>query len=497
MIENKIAEAALLGYMGAFSLSNLDDLAMDARYVLGGIKDKVTRKKNIITMQELEADDYQNIAIIVPAWKEANVLPSMIDDNVKKIDYPQDRYQIIIGTYQNDPETNRSIDMLIEKRDGRLRKVVNPRDGPTSKADNLNSLLRGVKAIEEENGEHFDIILAHDAEDDIHPQSLKLFNKNIASGYDALQLPVFPKRAKVTLNPKTFLRDYWVNRLYCDDFSEGHTKELPTKQRIKGYVPSAGAGVAFSREILEKYMDQNGGEVFKSDSLTEDYVFSIMLQQDGFKFGFMNPKLVTDNGKGKKHKEYIATLEHFPNKFGDAVRQRTRWATGITHQANKYIGHKGKAAQLYTLLRDRKAKFTNPLSMSANLLAGAFIADYALKATGNPPLFVDTVFPTGSPQWYMMMFNLGMLAERYALKMNAIGKVYGPKETISSFITYLPRTVYGNILNGISTFNSWGKYAKHKITGKPLKWSKTSHIYEPTNGNGNNNNNNGGRGVKP
>lgn len=492
MIENKLLEGALLAYMGAFSASNLDDLGMDIRYVLGGIKDKVKKKKNIITMDELEAENYQNIAIIVPAWQEARVIKHMLEDNFAKIDYPSDKYSFVVGTYPNDLSTNRSIDGLIEQYGGRLHKVVNPLDGPTSKADNLNSMLRRTRAMEEGNGKQFGIIIVHDAEDDIHPQSLKLFNKFVPGQYDALQLPVFAKRVPVNFNPKTW-RDYLVNRLYCDDFAEGHTRELPTKQRIKGYVPSAGAGMGFSRGVLERYMKQNGGEVFKSDSLTEDYVLSIMIQQDGLKFGFMNPKLVIDNGNGKKHKEFIATLEYFPDKFGAAVRQRTRWATGITLQAPKYVGFKGKLAQKYTLLRDKKALITNPLSMSANLLAGAFIADYALKATGGTPLFVDTVFPIGSPQWYMMYFNLAMMVNRYYRKMRAINKVYGPKETIGSFITYLPRTVYGNILNGVSTFNSWGKYLKHKITRKPLKWSKTSHVYEPTNGN----NDNGGRGAKP
>ena len=66
----------------------------------------------------------------------------------------------------------------------------------------------------------FDIVMTHDAEDLIHPESLRLINY-FARTYDMVQMPV--------LALPTPARE-WSHGLYCDDFAEFQSKDIPVRQ---------------------------------------------------------------------------------------------------------------------------------------------------------------------------------------------------------------------------------------------------------------------------
>src|SRR5512138_3412925 len=75
------------------------------------------------------------LAILVPAWDESAVIASMLKATLSRLDY--DDYRIFVGHYRNDPATAAAIAGV---RDDRIEPVLVDADGPTTKADCLNSL---------------------------------------------------------------------------------------------------------------------------------------------------------------------------------------------------------------------------------------------------------------------------------------------------------------------------------------------------------------------
>ena len=72
----------------------------------------------------------------------------------------------------------------------------------------------------------------------------------------------------------------------------------------------------------------------------------------------------------------MATREYFPRKFRAAVRQRTRWITGIALQSWQRHGWRDTRTQLYWFWRDRKGLVDNLAAPLSNVLFlyGAHVA---------------------------------------------------------------------------------------------------------------------------
>lgn len=72
------------------------------------------------------------LAIMVPAWNEVGVVGEMAHLAASTIDY--ENYQIFVGTYPNDPQTQADVDAVCLHYPN-AHKVVCARPGPTSKAE--------------------------------------------------------------------------------------------------------------------------------------------------------------------------------------------------------------------------------------------------------------------------------------------------------------------------------------------------------------------------
>src|SRR3546814_6182899 len=74
--------------------------------------------------------DAGRIAIFVAAWDESRVIGAMLATALARIEHPN--YRLYVGTYPNDRAT---IDAVIEvaRRDARVRLVIGPHPGPTTK----------------------------------------------------------------------------------------------------------------------------------------------------------------------------------------------------------------------------------------------------------------------------------------------------------------------------------------------------------------------------
>ena len=74
----------------------------------------------------------------------------------------------------------------------------------------------------------------------MHPASLRLINW-FSESSDMVQIPVLPLATGAQ----------WTHGLYCDEFAEYQSKDIPVRQQLGGFLPSNGVGTGFSRNALE------------------------------------------------------------------------------------------------------------------------------------------------------------------------------------------------------------------------------------------------------
>ena len=99
------------------------------------------------SLAALCAKPESNIAVLIPAWREAGVIGRMLLNMTGTFAY--ERYHIFVGVYANDAETRMEVDRAASQS-RRVHRVQIPHDGPTNKADCLNGLIRAVIAFEAE-----------------------------------------------------------------------------------------------------------------------------------------------------------------------------------------------------------------------------------------------------------------------------------------------------------------------------------------------------------
>lgn len=136
-----LREVLLFAALG-LALSGLDDVFVDTVFVA----------RRIACLGPRWSDDVANfgraaepgwMAILIPAWDEADVIGRMLAGLTRTLDYPN--YQLFVGVYPNDPATRAAVDAVA---DTRIEIVTTTRPGPTTKADCLNHLWRAAEAFE-------------------------------------------------------------------------------------------------------------------------------------------------------------------------------------------------------------------------------------------------------------------------------------------------------------------------------------------------------------
>lgn len=247
--------------------------------------------------------------------------------------------------------------------DDRVRLVGGTRPGPTTKAECLNRVWQAMCADEIRDGRRFKAIVLHDAEDVIHPDEPALYDRMIER-FDLVQIPVLPLLATESRWART------ISSTYGDEFAEAHGKSLVLREALGASVPSAGVGCAIARDMMDKIAASTGGLPFAEDCLTEDYELGLRLRELGGRGAFV----VVPAGAGRMP---VAVRAHIPETMDTAIRQKTRWITGIAFAGWDRLRWRGGLAERWMRLRDRRAL------IAAVVLAAAY-ADPAVLAGRDP-----------------------------------------------------------------------------------------------------------------
>lgn len=431
-------------------LSGLDDLVLVVALVYSWVVRGVRGVRPAPSRAEAAARPQKRIAILIPLWREHEVIGRMVEHNLSSIRYRA--YDLFIGAYPNDGPTVEAVRDL-EARFSNVHLALCPHNGPTSKADCLNWIYRRITLFEEERSQRYEILVTHDAEDVIHPDSLTWINFH-TEDHDMVQVPVLPL-------PTPFWK--LTHGIYCDEFSEYQTKDMPVRQILGGFIPSNGVGTGYTRRAVELLAGDSAGTLFDPESLTEDYENGLRLKLLGCRQMFLCSTHAS--------RRPVATREYFPKQVRDAVRQRTRWVMGLALQSWEKHGWCGGARQVYWLWRDRKGLVGNLLTVLANLVFLWGLFTWLATRYGG----VDWFIPLSTPGWTRPFLPATLVLPILHMAVRAIcaGRFYG-----WVFALGVPlRTVWANWLNCAATVGAMWRYAAARVARRRLDWLKTSHDY--------------------
>jgi bacteriophage N4 adsorption protein B len=426
-------------------LSGLDDLFVIFVSFLPG-----TSRFRWPRDEELARESERRIAILVPLWREDGVIERMLERNLAVIRYR--KYDIFTGVYPNDARTRGAV-RRITRRHSRVHIAVNSRSGPTSKGDCLNHAYRSMQEYEAARGFRYEIVMLHDAEDLIHPDSLRLVNY-YSRHYQMVQVPVLPLATGIA---------ELTHGAYCDEFAESQLKDIPVRRRLGGFLPSCGVGTAFDRDALDRIGEERNGLVFDPASLTEDYEAGLRLHAMGCRQIFLPLRMDADGP--------VATREFFPRNFRAAARQRSRWVAGIALQGWERHGWRTGWRQAYWLWRDRKGLVGNLLSPVANLIFLYGLGSFLAAAWNGHPWPLAVAVPSAMAHLCRATFAVSLA--QTAVRMRASARVYGWR-----FAALAPaRAPWANLVNCAATLAALSQYIGARRARRALIWRKTEHVY--------------------
>jgi adsorption protein B len=410
------------------------------------------------------------LAIMVPAWQETGVVGPMAELAASTLDY--ENYHIFVGTYPNDPDTQREVDAVCA-RFPNVHKVVCARPGPTSKADCLNNVLDAILQFERRAKFEFAGFILHDAEDVISGQELRLFN-HLVDRKDLIQVPVYP-----------FERSWhhFTSMHYLDEFAELHGKDLVVREALAGQVPSAGVGTCFSRRAMLALLDDGDGIAFDVQSLTEDYDIGFRLKARGMTEIFVRYPVWDGTsgrrrfGRSRSQASIVCVREYFPDTLGAAVRQKARWIIGIVYQG--YRTHRWTRSPVvnYFLWRDRRGAIANFVSFAAVLIFGQMALLWIVQQIWpQSPRFLS-IFERD--RWFqtVLAINLVLMANRVLQRVFFVSGYYG----LGQGLLALPRLAWGALINFLANCRAVRQIVQQ---GDPRRvaWDKTTHDFPSVGG---------------
>ena len=445
-----IARETMLFASVGFLLGGIDDLAVDFAWLFT----KLTRRgRASVTLDDLDHATSRRIAVFVAAWDEAAVIGAMLRTSLARFDHPD--YHIYVGTYPNDRETIAAV-ADVAAGDARVKLVISGRDGPTTKADNLNALWRALLRDEVTEGVRTAAIVLHDAEDVVHPGELRVFDA-LVGDCAVVQLPVLP-----LVDRLSGLGARLVSGHYADEFAEAHGKSLVVRQALGAGLPLAGVGCAIERGMLERIALDRGGDPFDAESLTEDYEL-------GLRIAALGGRGVLARVREARGGRLVAVRAYFPATLGTAVKQKARWMTGIALAGWDRIGW-GRAldwSDHWMRMRDRRAPIAVlvlAIAYIALLAWGASLLMHWLAGDWTPPM--------SGAMTALLGINGMLLAWRLAARAAFTGFAYGWREAVWS----VPRMAVGNLVALLAARRAMTAYVR-SLRGTALIWDKTRHVF--------------------
>jgi bacteriophage N4 adsorption protein B len=232
------------------------------------------------------------------------------------------------------------------------------------------------------------------------------------------------------------------------------------REAVGAAVPSAGVGCALSRAVLAKITEGRDGP-FDPDSLTEDYELGLKIGAMGERGAMV--RLPAAHGKGM-----VAVRACFPHTLIGAIRQKSRWITGISLAGWDRLGWEGGVAERWMRLRDRRALLAALVLATAYAAFPVWLLAWVVAQIAHRPM------PIHIPM-ALMIANSSLLCWRVGMRAFATGRSHGWRLALWTPV----HMVIGNVVAMGAAWRALGLYAG-LVRHNRLRWDKTAHVFPST-----------------
>jgi len=388
------------------------------------------------------------LALFVAAWREEAVIGAMVATALARFRHPD--WRLYVGCYPNDPGTIDAV-RRAAAGDPRVRLVIGNQPGPTTKAGCLNWIWQAMLADEQAEGARVKAVVLHDAEDVVHRDELAVYDALIGR-FALVQIPVHPVVVR-----GVGLSGALVSGHYVGEFAEAHAKQVVIREAVGAAVPSAGVGCAIARDVLASLATEGSGP-FDPESLTEDYELGLRIGAAGGRGAFV--RMPAADGRG-----LVAVHACFPHRAVAAIRQKSRWMTGIALAGWDRLGWSGGLAERWMRLRDRRAL------LAALVLAAAYAALIVWGCAAGLAL-IDGNEPSVDLPRALIFANLALALWRVGMRIAVTTGSHGWRMGLLAPLHML----IGNGIAMMAAIRAFGLYVGLVRHGR-LRWDKTAHVF--------------------
>jgi len=371
----------------------------------------------------IKDNELPTITILIPLYKEAATLPSIINA-LNDLDYPKQKLDIKFVFEEDDLQSIEEAKRLIY--DENIDIIVTPNSTPKTKPKACNY------ALFQASGE---ITVIYDAEDVPEPHQLRKAAAAFLAGG--------PKLACVQARLNYYNSDEnWLTGLFSLEYYLWFCFFLPGLQMLGAPIPLGGT----SNFIRTKILRELGA--WDAFNVTEDADLGLRLARAGYKTQVIDSE----------------TLEEATCTVHSWIKQRTRWIKG---HLQTWLVH----------LRMETAPINNK-NWSAHAAVHLFLAGNFVSALITPPLWLLFCLSIGSSSSSLgnpeqIAFNhlaifIFCFAYLSALSINIIAALANKRRDLLPLVLIIP--LYW-ILNSIAAY-----LAVFELISNPFYWSKTSHV---------------------
>ncbi len=402
--------------------------------------------------QKLDYSSFPKISLLVPAYKEANVISTTIRNTMASA-YPKDKLELLALVEKDDPDTFMEVSKIMQSEKG-VRLIMVSGKHYKNKPNALNHGLQLA------NGEIIGVV---DAEDMISKSLLAKAAYYIKTEkYDAVQ--------GILDMSNDF--DGWKNMMQRAEYAYWFRHMLPGLERSGYPVPFGGTTNFFKANVIKAM----GG--WDPKSLTEDFDIGIAFFNRNYKAvsipgnaenadasasaastdAALGASVVKSGSNVKIIKS--VTREESPTNWNSWLRQRTRWQQGKIQAARKYAANPPNT---------KRGKFHTSMAVAAPHIAilnvsGIALSTYALLTHSlDLPITLITYVNMGAVMAY---------CAANALSYMEVTKQEQTKHRIAkAFVVGITTPAYW-----VMQWVADARALKLEYVNKSTRWEKTSHM---------------------
>nr|WP_211237913.1 glycosyltransferase family 2 protein [Cohnella panacarvi] len=388
---------------------------------------------DIKALQEIDEKALPVYTILVPMYKESDVIPQLIR-NLERLDYPKAKLDVRLLIENDDIEAQELLKNM--KLPPYYTVLVVPDSLPKTKPKACNFGLIRARG---------DIVVIYDAEDRPDPDQLKkvyLTFKACDENTACVQAKLNYFNSGQNLLTKWFTQEYsmWFELL------------LPGIMKLNIPIPLGGTSNHFKTDVLKKL---NAWDPY---NVTEDADLGIRLYKAGYKTAIVDSR----------------TWEEANSRVGNWIRQRSRWIKGymqtwLVHMRHPFrlyreLGLRGFLGFHVMVLATPLLPLLNPIFWSMILFWYGFHAEWISL------FFPDGIYYMASAEFYIanFLFVFSSAAGVYWV-IHALESKGDRRFSYSLVRTTLLTPLYWVLMSIAAMKAAW------QLITKPFYWEKTVH----------------------